>query len=184
MSRVRTALVALAAGAAVVTGGVVAVSATAAPPAAAPSAPSARPSADAPDAAPGERRHPGRHHGRGPGRHWWKGLGDEQRQCLRDADITRPVGPLSREERRALREEVAQAADACGVELPGGRAHGFWRGLTDEQRQCLRDADVTRPWGPMTKDQRRQVRDDLRAAARSCGVQPPARHRPDLPSPS
>ena len=48
-------------------------------------------------------------------------------------------------------------------------------GLTDEQRQCLEDAVVTRPWGPLTKEQRQQVRSELKAAAQKCDIALPAK---------
>ena len=34
---------------------------------------------------------------------------------------------------------------------------------------------MTRPWGPLTKEQRQQVRGELRAAAQKCGVTVPAK---------
>ena len=108
-------------------------------------------------------------------RGWWKKLTDEQRTCLQGAAITRPVGPLDDAERAALRAKVEAAAKKCEVTLPFAKARAFWNGLTDEQRQCLEDAAVTRPWGPLTKEQRQQVRGELRAAAQKCGVTVPAK---------
>jgi hypothetical protein len=164
MSRLRTSLVVLAAGAVVVTAGVVvATSATAAP---------------TPVAAVDQRALPV--DGRAPAtggmpagaraRGWWKHLSADQRSCLEGARITRPVGPLDDAERATLRAEVEAAAETCGVELPFAKARAFWTMLTDEQRACLEDAAVTRPWGPLTKDERQDVRSDLRAAAKACGV--------------
>ena len=164
MPVLRTSLVALAVGAAVVTTTVVTTTATAAPdPVAAVTAAAG---------ADGSGTTPGPNAG-GTARSWWRGLTDAQRQCLRDADIRRPVGPLDDAERATLRRSVEAAAGSCGVELPFARARAFWDGLTDAQQQCLRDADVTRPWGPLTRDQRQQLRQDLRAAAEACGVTPP-----------
>ena len=108
-------------------------------------------------------------------RGWWNKLTDAQRTCLRDAAITRPVGPLGDAERAALRGKVEAAATKCDVTLPFAKARAFWDGLTDEQRSCLQDAAVTRPWGPLTKEQRQQVRGDLRAAAQKCGVTLPTK---------
>ncbi len=173
MSALRTSLVALAVGGAAVTTGLVATNATAAPVAAV-TAVADDPSSDTATA-------PVRH----GVRQWWKDLTETQRQCLRDAKITRPVGPLDDAERAALREQVSKAADACQVELPFPKARAFWNGLSDTQKQCLDDAKVTRPWGPLTKDQRRAVRSDLRAAAEKCGVEVPAKPtNTAAPSPS
>ena len=108
-------------------------------------------------------------------RGWWNKLTDAQRTCLRDAAITRPVGPLGDADRAALRGKVEAAAAKCDVTLPFAKARAFWDGLTDEQRSCLQDAAVTRPWGPLTKEQRQQVRADLRAAAQTCGVTLPTK---------
>ena len=108
-------------------------------------------------------------------RGWWNKLTAEQRSCMQAAKITRPVGPLDDAERAALRAKVDSAAEACDVTLPFARARAFWDGLSDEQRTCLEEAAVTRPWGPLTKEQRQQVRADLRAAAGTCGVTVPTR---------
>ncbi|WP_377639650.1 hypothetical protein [Oryzobacter terrae] len=177
MNRLRTSLVVLAVGGATVTTGVVATSALATPApvaaveAAMPGLPttavvsstasSAASSADAAET-------PGR-----AARGWWRDLTDAQQTCLRKEVGTRPLGPLSDAERQALRAKVTTAADACDVKLPLARARAFWDGLTDEQRQCLREADLQRPWGPLTKAERQAVRADLAAAAKECGVTPP-----------
>ncbi|MBD3784070.1 MAG: hypothetical protein IE926_14170 [Micrococcales bacterium] len=159
------------------TTGVVATNATAAP------APAAAVSAVADDTSSTTATAPVRH----GVRQWWKGLSDTQRQCLQDAKITRPVGPLDDAQRKALRDQVTKAAEACKVELPFPKARAFWNGLTDTQKQCLDDANVTRPWGPMTKEQRKAVRADLKAAAEKCGVQlpqKPANSSSPTPAPS
>src|SRR5690349_18763436 len=70
-------------------------------------------------------------------RGWWNKLTDAQRSCLRDAAITRPVGPLGDVERAALRAKVEAAAQKCQVTLPFAKARAFWDGLTDQQRSCL-----------------------------------------------
>lgn len=163
MTRLRTSLAVLALGGATVTAGVVATNAVAAPApvaaveAAMPAEPAASSSGTPARAAKG----------------WWKGLTDTQQACLKKEVGTRPVGPLTDAERTALRAKVAKAADACDVELPFARARAFWDGLTDTQRACLREADVQRPWGPLTKEQRQEVRADLAAAAKGCGVTVP-----------
>lgn len=112
---------------------------------------------------------------RAAARGWWNKLTDEQRSCLQAAKITRPVGPLDDAERAALRAKVEAAASTCQVTLPFAKARAFWAGLTDEQRTCLKDAAVNRPWGPLTKEQRQQVRADLEAAAQKCGVTVPTK---------
>jgi hypothetical protein len=164
MSRFRTSLVVLAAGAVVVTAGVVvATSATAAP---TPVAAVDQLALPVDGRVPATGGLPAGARARG----WWKHLTDEQRSCLKGAGITRPVGPLDDAERATLRAKVEAAAETCDVELPFAKARAFWNTLTDEQRACLEDAALTRPWGPLTKDERRAVRSDLRAAAKACGV--------------
>jgi hypothetical protein len=115
---------------------------------------------------------------RAAARGWWNRLTDAQRSCLKDAAITRPVGPLADAEKAALRAKVEAAAQKCDVSLPFAKARAFWDGLTEQQRSCLQDAAVTRPWGPLTKEQRQQVRADLRAAAQTCGVTLPTKAAP------
>lgn len=108
-------------------------------------------------------------------RKWWNQLTDEQRSCLQGERITRPVGPLDDTEKAALRTTVEAAAQKCQVTLPFPKARAFWNDLSDAQRSCLEDAAVTRPWGPLTKEQRQQVRSDLKAAAQKCGVTVPSK---------
>lgn len=179
MSRLRTAVVTAVVGGTVLTGGVlVATSATAAP------APVAAVAAVDPGGAPGTSAG-GEHR---PGRHgirqWWKDLTDEQRACLEAAELTRPVGPLDDAERAALRSAVTAAAESCDVELPFPRARAFWGSLTDEQKQCLDDARVTRPLGPMTPEERVEVRAALKQAAQECGITLPERGAAPAPSAS
>ncbi|WP_299444715.1 hypothetical protein [uncultured Phycicoccus sp.] len=177
MPALRTALVTVAAGGAAVATGVVATTATAAPaPVTAVAAVQA--DSDDPSSSSDAADHPGRH----GARHWWRGLTDAQQECMKDADITRPIGPLDDDERAALRAQVTDAADACGVELPFATARAFWSNLSDEQQQCLKDADVRRPLGPMTREERQQVRADLRDAAEACGVELPERRSADAPA--
>ena len=179
MTRLRTTLIAVGAGTALVaTGAVVASNAMATPsPVAAvaqfapdPMAAGVGTVSDTVGAASTDATTP-----RPLARGWWNKLTDEQRTCLKDASITRPVGPLDDSERAALRGKVEAAAAKCQVTLPFAKARAFWNGLTDAQRQCLEDAALTRPWGPLTKEQRQQVRGDLRAAAAKCGVEVPTK---------
>jgi hypothetical protein len=179
MTRLRTTLVAVGVGTALIaTGAVVASNAMATP---APVAAVAELSPDPMNAATGitadtvgsattDTAAP-----RAAARGWWNKLTDEQRSCLQDAKITRPVGPLDEAERAALRAKVEAAAQKCQVTLPFAKARAFWNDLTDEQRSCLKDAAVSRPWGPLTKEQRQQVRADLKAAATTCGITLPTK---------
>lgn len=171
MPRLRTSLTVLALGGATLATGLVATSAGAAPApvAAVEAAMPAVPAADG--ASTGSASATPARAARG----WWKDLTDTQQACLKKEVGTRPLGPLSDAERQALRARLAKAADACDVELPFARARAFWDGLTPEQQTCLRDADVQRPWGPLTDVERRTVRADLAAAAKECGVTLPAR---------
>lgn len=170
MHRFRTAIVTVAVLGATVATGVLATSALATPApvaaveAAAPTAPVAEGDATDGTTRPAVRGI----------RAWWKGLSESQQKCLKDADVDRPVGRLTDAERAALRAEVETAAKACGVELPFPKARAWWNGLTEEQRECVRDNDVTRPFGPLTRAEREQLRADLRAAAEECGIEVPA----------
>ena len=173
MNRIRTSLLALTLASVAVTTGVVATSASAGPASlAAVGAVTTAPSPTPVNAALADGMLQVRKHGI---RTWWKDLSDEQRTCLEDADIRRPVGRLGDAERKALREKVAAAATTCVVVLPGARAREFRASLTDGQKQCLRDAPLTRPWGPLDTEQRQQLRADRQAAAKACGVTLPTR---------
>ncbi len=173
MPALRTSLVALAVGGAAVTTGVIATGATAAPaPAVAVTANSADGTAATTDG-DGRGVLPFR---RGI-RHWLGSLSDSERQCLDDADLRRPAWPMDDDERAEVRAQVESAADACGVELPFAAARAFWEGLTDTERQCLKDAGTTRPLGPMTSEERQRLREDRRSAAESCGVTLPVREQ-------
>ena len=169
MATFRTALVAVAVGGAALMTGLLVSSASATPaPLTAVSAVDAGTTPAGPPGAGGDAP-------AGRARSWWHGLTDAQRQCLEAADLRRPVGPLDDAERAALRARVEAAAEGCGVEPPFARARAFWDGLTETQRQCLEDADVTRPLGPLSAEERRTLRSDLRAAAGQCGVTRPGR---------
>lgn len=104
-------------------------------------------------------------------------LTEEQRQCLADQGYERPLaGQLrTREQREAFRA----AAEECGIDLPDGafrraarrHARAWWRNLTEEQRQCLRDQGLERParGERPTAEQRQAFRD----AAEACGIDLP-----------
>ncbi|MFM7615900.1 MAG: hypothetical protein ACKO72_00340 [Actinomycetes bacterium] len=97
---------------------------------------------------------------RGPAR-----LTAEQRRCLTDAGITKPTARPMKADIRALRT----AAESCAIPLGKVMRDHVRRGLTgltDEQRQCLADAGVTRPEGRPTLQQLKA----FAAAAKSCGV--------------
>ncbi|MBP6994555.1 MAG: hypothetical protein KBB39_00250 [Phycicoccus sp.] len=162
MNRLRTSLTALALGTVTVTGAVVGTASNAA----------AAPVEAVTAFADGSLGSPGH----GPAvRQWWRGLDGTQRQCLNDAGLSRPVGPLSDSERATVREQVQAAADTCGVTLPFAKARAFWNTLSDSQQQCLQDADVTRPLGRLSDDERASVRAEMAAAAQACGVTLPTR---------
>jgi len=103
---------------------------------------------------------------------WWAGLSSDQQQCLAKAGLTRPAFPLTDAEKAAVQTAVRDAAQGCGITLPTGERAAalrtWWEGLTDAQRTCLKDADVTRPLGPLTAAERKAVREKVTAAATSC----------------
>ena len=109
---------------------------------------------------------------------WLDSLTPEQRSCLKEAALTRPVGPLTDEERKSLREQIAAAAKKCDVTLPKGdrreKIKAFWQGLSDTQRDCLKDADISRPWGPLSPQERKDLLAKVRDAAKTCGVTLPS----------
>jgi len=86
-------------------------------------------------------------------------LTDEQRQCLTDHGVTRPIRPLTKEKAQTIRD----AAKACDIKLPNLRHRPH---LTDEQRQCLTDHGVTRPIRPLTKEKAQTIKD----AATACSI--------------
>ena len=56
-------------------------------------------------------------------RHRHERLTDEQRECLAEQGITRPDGRPTPAERRALRQQLREAADECGIERPLRHGH-------------------------------------------------------------
>ncbi|MBK5287283.1 MAG: hypothetical protein JJE46_02330 [Acidimicrobiia bacterium] len=97
------------------------------------------------------RPHPGRH------------LTAEQKQCLSDQGITRPIRPLTPEKVAQLKE----AAKTCDIKVPHRRHPGAK--LTTEQKQCLSDQGITRPIRPLTPEKVAQ----LKEAAQACGIARP-----------
>ena len=105
-------------------------------------------------------------------------LTDAQKQCLSDQGLTRPAtrptSPPSQEQIKKLKA----AAKECGIKLPAHPGRGDHRGpggepfqqLTQEQRDCLTNAGLTRPEGRPTAEQFQK----LRAAAAECGITIPA----------
>ncbi len=81
--------------------------------------------------------------------------------------------------RLAVLQQVRSAAADCSVAFPQARgsrsASQLWQGLTADQRACLAKVDLTRPIGPLTKEQRQARRQTLRTAAASCARHPPRR---------
>ena len=99
----------------------------------------------------------------GNARHHRVQLTDEQKQCMQDHGITRPIRPLTAEKITALKA----AAKACDIKLP--KHHGNRVQLTDEQKQCMQDHGITRPIRPLTAEKITA----LKAAAKACGIQRP-----------
>ena len=86
----------------------------------------------------------------------------EQRQCMKDQGITRPIRPLTPEKIQQLKD----AAKACDIKLPA-RKHL----LTADQKQCLSQHGITRPVRPLTPEKIQQLKD----AAKACDIKLPAR---------
>jgi mRNA-degrading endonuclease toxin of MazEF toxin-antitoxin module len=85
----------------------------------------------------------------------------DQKQCLSDHGITRPIRPLTPEKVTALKA----AAQACDIKLPKRLGHR----LTADQKQCLSDHGITRPIRPLTPEKVTA----LKAAAQACGITRP-----------
>ncbi len=109
-------------------------------------------------------------------------LTDEQKACLDAADLSRPGPDATFEERKAAREALKAAAEGCGITLPEhpgaggpGQGNGPLADLTDEQKACLQDADLSRPGPGATPEERQAAREALKAAAEACGIELPAR---------
>lgn len=89
----------------------------------------------------------------------------EQKQCLADHGVTRPIRPVTTEKIATIKS----AATACGVNLPAGFGHRVH--LTDANVQCLSQHGVTFPVRPLTREKVQTIR----TAAQACGIQRPAR---------
>ncbi len=92
-------------------------------------------------------------------------LSAEQKQCMKDQGITRPIRPLTPEKITALKA----AAKACDIKLPKHAGHHRPK-LSAEQKQCMKDQGITRPIRPLTPEKITA----LKAAAAACGIQVPA----------
>ena len=101
------------------------------------------------------------------GRHARLHLTDQQKQCLKDHGITRPLRPLTKEKVAALKA----AAKACDIKLPNRGHRGNHPRLTADQRTCMQDHGITRPLRPLTPEKIAA----LKAAAQACGIQLPNR---------
>lgn len=101
------------------------------------------------------------------GRHARVHLTDEQKKCLADHGITRPLRPLTKEKIAALKD----AAKACDIKLPNRGHRGNHPRLTADQRTCMQDHGITRPLRPLTPEKIAA----LKAAAQACGIQLPNR---------
>ncbi len=127
--------------------------------------------AAAPAGAADTAKHPSRHAA-------FAELTDAQKQCLSDQGLTRPTSrPTSRPTQEQIKK-LRSAAKECGIKLPAHPGRGDHRGqrgerfqqLTQEQRDCLTNAGLTRPEGRPTAEQFQK----LRAAAAECGIDIPA----------
>ncbi len=128
--------------------------------------------AAAPAGAEEATKHPSRHGA-------FAKLTDAQKQCLEDQGLTRPTSrPTSRPSQEQIKK-LRAAAKECGIKLPAHPGRGGHRGrggerfqaLTQEQRDCLTNAGLTRPEGRPTPEQFQKLRD----AAAQCGIDIPAR---------
>lgn len=100
----------------------------------------------------------------------WLRLSGDQRQCLADLELARPTPPLSDDQRAAWRQQVAEAFASCGVTVQPRPIARLWSSLTDAQRECIDKVGLTRPLGPLSKDERAALRTKLIEVAQDCGV--------------
>lgn len=106
-------------------------------------------------------------------RGWVSHLTADQRSCLQQQNLTRPVGPQTLAQRQSVLKALVSAADTCGVTVPPRVS--FWAAVTPAQYSCFQQAGLTRPLlGTMTPEQRQQLRDQVKATASSCGMTLPA----------
>ncbi|HNJ97314.1 MAG TPA: hypothetical protein PLV13_04280, partial [Ilumatobacteraceae bacterium] len=95
-------------------------------------------------------------------------LTDDQKTCLQESGVSRPGADATPEERQAAREAFRTAAETCGITLPDPQ--GPLANLTDEQKACLDEANLTRPDQDATFEERQAAREALKAAAEGCGI--------------
>ncbi len=106
----------------------------------------------------------------------WDRLSTDDQACLEGEGVTRPEGAMTREELKAWGQQLATAADTCDINIRQDlrvKARQAWAELTPEQRQCVKDQDLTRPVGRLDKAERQQLRADLKNAADTCGIEVP-----------
>jgi|GEM_PF-3483588 len=105
---------------------------------------------------------------------WFARLDATQRACMDKASVSRPLGPLSDAEKATVQTQLRAAAEACGIKVPTGerraKVQAWWNGLSPTQQACLKKANLTRPVGPLNADERKALRQQIVAAARTCDV--------------
>ena len=135
------------------------------------------------DRADGADRADRAHAGRVPGgpvvRRWYADLDAADRTCLAKHQVTTHPGPGDVTSRLAVLQQVRSAAADCDVAFPQAarleKRLLLWQDLSADQRACLAKVDLTRPIGPLTKEQRQARRQTLRSAASACDVTLPGR---------
>jgi len=106
---------------------------------------------------------------------FYTAISSEQRNCLADANVQRPEGKLTAEQRSQLNSQVKSALASCEITVRDRVADrerlGFaWASLTSTQQHCLADTALTRPVGKLTAAERTAVRQSKLDAAKACGV--------------
>ncbi len=105
---------------------------------------------------------------------WFSRLTPEQKACLDKVRVTRPLGPPTDAERTQVQADLRAAAQGCGIKVPTGerraKVEAWWKALSTEQQACLKGANLTRPLGPLSDQERRQLRTDVATAAKGCNV--------------
>ena len=106
---------------------------------------------------------------------FYTAISSEQRDCLADANLQRPEGKLTADQRKQLSSQVKTAWANCKITVRGKAAErerlGFaWASLTSEQQHCLADTALTRPVGVLTTAESDAVRQSKLDAAKACGV--------------
>lgn len=106
---------------------------------------------------------------------FYTAISSEQRDCLADANLQRPEGKLTAEQRKQLNGQVKTALSNCKITVRGKAVNrerlGFaWASLTSEQQHCLADTALTRPVGVLTATERTAVRQSKLDAAKACGI--------------